>query len=85
MTIRCVSPNRKRGDIFFWIMGEGGAVLPASGGQLEERISFRIAVLVSACVLTFGSYWCYDIPGAMTDSLESICPPATLAYEHVSL
>lgn len=45
----------------------------SSSSSLEDRISFRIAVLVCACILTFGSYYCYDIPGAMTVSLEDVC------------
>ena len=30
---------------------------------------FRILVLIGCCFLTFGSYFCYDIPGALSDQL----------------
>lgn len=43
------------------------------GDRLEDKLPFRISILVCACLLTFGSYYCYDIPGAMTLSLEDVC------------
>eukprot|EP01112_Ceratiomyxa_fruticulosa_P019904 TRINITY_DN662_c0_g1_i1.p1 TRINITY_DN662_c0_g1~~TRINITY_DN662_c0_g1_i1.p1 ORF type:complete len:454 (+),score=72.75 TRINITY_DN662_c0_g1_i1:201-1562(+) len=33
--------------------------------------AFRWIFLVFICFLTFGSYWCYDIPGALQDSLTA--------------
>ena len=37
-----------------------------------SRATFRLIMIIAICFLTFGSYYCYDIPGATTTSLESV-------------
>mmetsp|Transcript_82867 Transcript_82867/g.115115 ORF Transcript_82867/g.115115 Transcript_82867/m.115115 type:complete len:316 (-) Transcript_82867:10-957(-) len=42
----------------------------AGGGVFNPtRLSFRLIMLLGACLLTFGSYYCYDIVGALSDTV----------------
>jgi len=55
-------------------MGSG----EASGPQYDENVSilhpahrfFRFIFLATLCFMTFGSYWSYDVPGAIQDKLQ---------------
>jgi hypothetical protein len=37
-----------------------------------DKLYFRIFVLINICLLTFGSYFIYDIPGSIPDALQSV-------------
>lgn len=41
---------------------------------------FRFNMMVCACLLTFGSYYCYDIPGAITNSMIAAYDITQLQY-----
>jgi MFS family permease len=43
--------------------------------------SYRIVILVCSCLLTYGSYFIYDNPGALTNEFkEHLCHNSTLSY-----
>ncbi|XP_027549513.1 major facilitator superfamily domain-containing protein 1-like isoform X3 [Neopelma chrysocephalum] len=44
-----------------------------------ERVSYRFAVLLFNCLLTFGSYFCFDMPGVLQQQLQGnlTCPNGT--------
>jgi hypothetical protein len=47
----------------------------AAGTQsvYSHRSSGRYAVLVCACFMTFGSYFCFDMPSVLQESARSCC------------
>ncbi|XP_029813789.1 major facilitator superfamily domain-containing protein 1-like isoform X3 [Manacus vitellinus] len=44
-----------------------------------ERVSYRFAVLLFNCLLTFGSYFCFDMPSVLQQQLQGnlTCPNGT--------
>ena len=53
------------------------ALRPAVGWTHPSRMFYRGVVLILICNITFGSYYCYDIPGALKGDLFSHFPGMT--------
>ena len=47
------------------------------GWTHPTRLPYRIVVLILICNITFGSYYCYDIPGALKGNIFTHFPGMT--------
>jgi len=62
----------------------------SAGNEVERRpfspwnpdsYTFRLLMIIGICFLTFGSYFVYDIPGAITDALTARLKMSPIEYE----
>jgi hypothetical protein len=53
---------------------EGGDVAKGSleGCCFPRKKGYRFSFLVWICLLTFGSYWCYDLPASLITYFERV-------------
>lgn len=55
---------------------EGGDIAKEDleGCCFPRKKGYRFSFLVWICLLTFGSYWCYDLPASLITYIERVFP-----------